>query len=601
MVPSERSTTPVYTSGEAGNEARELEERWGPLVDFAKDIESTSNVAPEVAKHVGEATVTAMNAGRQVEAQEPIQGSTVSQETTLASSETNETPKTTNELIGGLLTKLEIDESDFDKKKARRHTPRHARQLHGQSHTPRVRDTEQPVATEEPKERRFGTATEAEVLEKVGELENLLRKAHAFMETLESKIQTLEQEKETLEQEKADLQRENDALKLQPLADKPEAAPTEDQSAEEPEVSPVAQQDATEPETMSASEYARMLVADAPRDPVTKPFLPRSKAQSKQSDTSPVAEPAKEVTTYNSKDITVTQAVPHPTDKSQDALFILDKDGNQQIIKASQVLYENAEKPQDQPPFVEKTPGTDVELYQHEGREAILVRPEVQKQKRGIKQWWAKAQEGMYKAVGAAHWVGEWAREKHSQWLEHGITDEMTDDEKQKKRERNRTAAVIATGAVGGIVLAGIAYATAKGIADATAHGVGAQELNGAPGVGSWQERDAAHKAYLESLQANGGTSGGAGFSLPLEGAPDATTIPEVSPGTGGAITAFDGEGGEALFGRYNIPTSFYDVQWSLLDKFPQDFMINPSGDGVWVSHAGPLSNEAQEAIKALR
>lgn len=347
----------------------------------------------------------------------------------------------------------------------------------------------------------------------------------------------------------------------------------------------------------------------------------------------PETEPEPETFPYlNGRKVTLGTAFVSPDGRR--AIEVIDADGTSQVVFESQVQYLPQQKEgaafavggdgtvnildkdiKDASPkpatFAVDSKG-EVEVLDEDIKAQIAgiePDPRVEEEKReqltGIKKWWNKAQEGFYKVAGATFWAKEWMQERKSQWLEHNIDDTMTEEEKEKRRDRNRTAMVIATAALIAIPVAAIAATTATGIANLTeGHSGGGLGGNGSGDPGEydrWMEREQAHQDYLDSLRDNDGGSEGP-TNLPIEGGAETVTVPEVDASQGQEMYITSGEGGEALFNRLGIdPAKFYANQYALVEQFPQDFRINPTGDGVWISHTGELSQGAQTYINSLR
>jgi hypothetical protein len=238
------------------------------------------------------------------------------------------------------------------------------------------------------------------------------------------------------------------------------------------------------------------------------------------------------------------------------------------------------------------TPGKEVERFI--GKEVERYDPDLYKLKRAeqettAKKWWEKARDGVRKRAGVAYWAAQWetyvitpVREKWSKVLEYGVTDEMTDAEKEKRRKDNRIAVIIA-GA--GIVALGAGIIIESGIAAFNAHQGGdmtGNDLgNGAGGGGHTVESFAPTEDATLSVG---------------DGDHDALFSPETSV----PIAANSGDGGEALFQRYDIPIDkWYNNARTLLAQFPQDFYLK--GNDVRIAHTGPLSQGAQDFINSLR
>ncbi len=222
------------------------------------------------------------------------------------------------------------------------------------------------------------------------------------------------------------------------------------------------------------------------------------------------------------------------------------------------------------------------ELEPYDASRHALEKLEVEKEQ--TKKWWQKASEAVRKRAGTAYWSAQWetyvktpVREKWSKWLEYGVTDDMTGDEKEKRRKDNR---VIAIAAGAGLAVVGAAV-TGVLIANGLATMDNAPETGGlGKGVG---------RGGFDTLKDTGLDVG--------EGTQNALFTPEAELPP---ITVQSGDGGEALFTRYGIPTEkWYDNAQTLLTQFPQDFY--QEGNDVRIAHTGPLSQGAQDFINALK
>lgn len=292
---------------------------------------------------------------------------------------------------------------------------------------------------------------------------------------------------------------------------------------------------------------------------------------------------------YNGKSVRVASVIPHPSgDASLDSLTVVDEDGNVVTVHASEIVYSGVAAPVE-----EKVPGTEVELYRPEGHEVVAVAQEVETQEKGIKKWWGKVRDSIYKVSGAALWAKEWAQGKHAQWVEHGVTDEMSPEEQEKKRNTNRKI-VIAAGV--GLAAIGLGSVIALGVTHALNEAAPDANIASGGGTSGGQELGGTGQ---DVLNGNNGGDRAENFVLPIDGNPGVEEVVDAAPNPSD-YTIFDGDGGEGVFQRLGIdPAKWYDVAPTLLAEAPGDFY--QEGADIRFAHTGQLSQRAQEIINSLR
>lgn len=202
------------------------------------------------------------------------------------------------------------------------------------------------------------------------------------------------------------------------------------------------------------------------------------------------------------------------------------------------------------------------------------------------KKWFKDRGESLRKYGGTAYWAAKWEMAKvdgKDKILNRGVTEAMSDNEKERIRRRNRIAVIAGASAlaVGAAVALGVAIGEMAGGQDAA---MGAGDLvNSTPDVA----------ATIEPT------------SLPsAEVSPDINTDVLWPSETEINEAAFDipkGQGGEALFENAGLePAEWYQHENTLLEKFPDDFYRMPDGH-VGIARPGMLSEGAQTFISSLR
>lgn len=175
-----------------------------------------------------------------------------------------------------------------------------------------------------------------------------------------------------------------------------------------------------------------------------------------------------------------------------------------------------------------------------------------------------------------SYWASRW---NTSRFMKRQIHDEMTPEEQNKRKNRNRVLFF-----VGGVALGILATKGYDLIQDAMNSGVGADSLPTDIGTGTGAEAGG-------DLGVDTGVDFGAdnGADIPL--APD-------RPDLSAQFNIAPGDGGIALFNRLGLTEAqWYEAQGDLISKFPSEF-YQPDGMAVRINSSGPLSSEAQEYIR---
>jgi len=172
-----------------------------------------------------------------------------------------------------------------------------------------------------------------------------------------------------------------------------------------------------------------------------------------------------------------------------------------------------------------------------------------------------------------------------------GVTEDMPDEEKERKRKRNRVVILAGVAAVG---VTAVGFALHNSLSAHDVHtGVGGGEIpTTAPSGGSEILTTAPGGHGVENLPLDTGAG--------LPGAEIVTPGPEVSiPAE--AFNIPRGLGGEQLFSNLGIdPSKWYNNESSLLSQFPSD-LYRMSDGHVGISHTGMLSQGLQDAIEAIK
>lgn len=199
-----------------------------------------------------------------------------------------------------------------------------------------------------------------------------------------------------------------------------------------------------------------------------------------------------------------------------------------------------------------------------------------------VKNWFKKERQSHQEHGGAIYWANKWERAQRGfddKVLNHGVTSEMSDEEVEHKRKRNRVALI-----AGASVLAVAAVA----------------------GIGLYAYNDMVSADQIPSF--DGGASAQEVVPTDVVSAPEvvapsvdvAPVAPEVSiPAE--AFNVSSGAGGEQLFTNLGIEQSkWYTNENTLLSQFPTEFYRMSDGH-VGIAGPGMLSQGAQDFIKTLK
>ena len=238
-------------------------------------------------------------------------------------------------------------------------------------------------------------------------------------------------------------------------------------------------------------------------------------------------------------------------------------------------------------------PGKELELYTGEGGvvdaevvdvvDADVVDDEDEQeateteQQQVAKKWWQKTADRFKSLSGASAWAAAWAetrvaspvRDKWNSWLNRGVEDSMTEEEKEKQRKENRYLTIVA--GTGLVVLGAIA--------------TGVLIANGMQGAGD---------TVADGLKESAAGWGPGEQNTPVD-------LGDISPEQSfDPINVASGEGGIELFNNLGLNSDiWYDNAQTLLHQFPQDFYLE--GTDVRIAHPGALSQGAQDFINSLR
>lgn len=187
------------------------------------------------------------------------------------------------------------------------------------------------------------------------------------------------------------------------------------------------------------------------------------------------------------------------------------------------------------------------------------------------KAWWNSRKENLKDIF--TWWGTKYTMTKD--WaLNLGVKEGMSDEEIDKRRNRNRTIFILGTGALLGGAIAAIATETAIHVAD------------GATAAGLGHGHDIAGHEFAAQH--------------PMHEAPAPTSTPEITSPSSDYYNISDGEGGYRLFENLHLS----DTQWNqfsqqLLERNPDDLYIMPSG-GIGLAHPGWLSTNMQQDINQI-
>lgn len=318
---------------------------------------------------------------------------------------------------------------------------------------------------------------------------------------------------------------------------------------------------------------------------------------------------------YNGEKVSVRNVFESPDGKK--VVEVIGADGESHLIYEHELAYNAPAKEEPEPegpryrvdgdntwkiPTVvpeEEVKGKELVPFGAEHKQLVPVpeeEPEAEKLSRWerTKNWFAKEKANYQKYGGKAYWGEKWTqsiRGFKDHVLDYGVDDDMTEEEKEHTRKRNRVILLVGVGAIA---------ATSIGLAIAHANAV----HHVAGGVGS----TGGHEGTVPDV-------GGAGAPRPSAetgvkdlpfnaGSPGVETVPSGAEASAISPEAFNiprGLGGEELFKNLGIdPSKWYNNENSLLARFPQDLYRMRDGH-VGISHSGMLTQGLQDAIKSIK
>ena len=331
--------------------------------------------------------------------------------------------------------------------------------------------------------------------------------------------------------------------------------------------------------------------------------------------------------------VSVARVHPHPTDPSQDMLEVVGEDSRVRRILASDFTTEPVVKKADTGPEAsqaDKEPGNGFTIpalgvegdtlvmdkapeNKEPGKELVLRNPvstevvlyqadtgaedeETQSRFERVKGWFKKERSYIQEYGAKAWWKTRWSQamgavgQAGNRALNYGVSETMSDEEREHRRKRNRVVAI-----------AGVAALTIGGLAAAWATGnnVDAFDAQGAMDLGGdTPTPDPSETPALGDLKEVA--------NLPIdEGELKSPNVLETQEGNPGSIEISDpiptGGSGEKLFRELNIDISkWYNNEKAILEHFPKEFYEMKDGH-VGITKPGPLSEEAQNFIKSLQ
>ncbi len=249
------------------------------------------------------------------------------------------------------------------------------------------------------------------------------------------------------------------------------------------------------------------------------------------------------------------------------------------------------------------------ELPQNPNPQAVEVaQQEEEAEKAGIvertKNWLSKKREqyGIHywhaKYMAADDYLGDKTSKFVDKGLNYKVTDTMTEDEKQERRDKNRLNIKIGVGVLGGLVV-GYAFANLVNEVNEAHAAVTAGGLPKAPTfspesniIPDLNQSTGYPEGYNPSMQFDGGA---------IEAAPPAAPVLSFEAFSNPNYNIpNNGMGGEQLFGSLNInPAKFYEVQDYLHTNWPASFYQEP-GQPVELN-IGWIPADAQKYIESLR
>ena len=224
------------------------------------------------------------------------------------------------------------------------------------------------------------------------------------------------------------------------------------------------------------------------------------------------------------------------------------------------------------------------------GREVAVIEEEPQSRLDRIKNWFKKERAHYQEFGGKAYWGEKWTRAVqgiHDNTLDFGVTEEMSDEEKEHKRKRNRKVIIIGATAIG-VTAIGFAIHGALNAHDVQHAAGGDIPTPGGSGSGTGEVASRVENPPLVT-----------GAEVP--GVDTVSAVPETSAVPVESFNIPSGMGGEQFFTNLGIdPSKWYANEQTLLAQFPSDFY--PMSDGhVGIAHSGWLSQGAQDFINTLK
>lgn len=302
---------------------------------------------------------------------------------------------------------------------------------------------------------------------------------------------------------------------------------------------------------------------------------------------------------YNGKKVSIARE--GFSDGTDTVLTVVDEDGEVYEIRASELT----NKPNvDVADVVQDTPVTPTPDVQPDsvGKELELYVGESAPEK--AKKWWQKAGDRIRGLGGVSAWAAGWATvgtvklkervgtslsDKAAVWLDRGVDESWSEDEKEKKRKQNRYTAMAAV--AGLTIIGGVAAGVIGHKLGLSGDSFGAEVPLPSPSPGEAPVPEGAEAALAAApLVPETPEAPEAPINAPA-------AFAEFSPE---AMTIGSGEGGHDLFERLGLDTAVWDSNaQELADRFPEDFYRE--GNDVRIMRPGQLSPGAQDFIKSLR
>ena len=225
---------------------------------------------------------------------------------------------------------------------------------------------------------------------------------------------------------------------------------------------------------------------------------------------------------------------------------------------------------------------------------------ETEAEAKQAQKWWKRAGENIRKVCGAAFWGAKFEAAKAftvntvDNFMNRGVSETMTDWEKEEQRRKNRNKYVIAGAAIGVVLLGGklalqmMGHEVSGGLSEA----LGNIDLDSRAGANGDTVSMSVTPEAVPTPEAPKVDS------LPLIN--DEIDMHTIERGDMSDIIVGSGMGGEALFRDLGIDTSkWYENAQHMVTAYPQDFYLE--GNDVRIAHPGKLSAGAQSFINSLR